>query len=509
LDRLTFGPRPGDIEAVSRSGLKKWIEQQLHPERIKENPLLESKLAPLESLRLSPEEAAARYPQRKSADKREEAKPLNEILVPADIATLRRGTPEQKRELLASFSPEKLTDVAAALPPGQRQQLIVAAPADARRKIMMANAPQLVIAQDLIESKIYRAVYSNRQLEEVLTDFWFNHFNVFLDKGADRILTASYERDAIRPHIFGKFRDLLEATAKSPAMLFYLDNWQSVAPQPNAPPRQQSRGLNENYARELMELHTLGVDGGYTQKDIVEVARCFTGWTIRNPRLGGGFVFTPRLHDKGEKVVLGEKIPAGGGIEDGERVLDILGRHPSTAKFIARKLAVRFVSDNPPASLIDRMAKTFTKTGGDLRAVMKTMIDAPEFWSESAYRAKVKTPLEVVASAGRALNADVEWAMPLANQIAQLGQPLYRKVEPTGYSSANADWVNSAALLARMNFAIALAQNKVPGVRVDTSGFNTNAMLQDASAETRAAIGKAAPESVVGLVLGSPEFQRR
>lgn len=513
LDRLTFGPRPGDVEAVTKLGLKKWIDQQLHPERIEENPVLEAKLAPLESLRLSPEEAAAKFPLANAKTKRRDdadaKKPLNEILTPSEIGTLRRGTPEQKRELIASFTPEKLTDLAASIPAGQRQQLIVAAPAGIRRQLVMASAPQQLMAQDLFEAKIYRAVYSNRQLEELLSDFWFNHFNVFFDKGADRVLTAAYERDAIRPNVLGHFRDLLEATAKSPAMLFYLDNWQSVAPQSSARPRQQSRGLNENYARELMELHTLGVDGGYTQKDIIEVARCFTGWTIKTPRLGGGFVFNPRVHDNGEKVVLGEKIPAGGGIEDGERVLDILAHHPSTAKFISRKLAVRFVSDNPPASLIDKMAKTFTKTDGDLRAMMKTLIEAPEFWSDTAYRAKIKSPLEMIVSAVRALNGDVDWAMPLANQIAQLGQPLYRKIEPTGYSSANAEWVNSAALLARMNFAIALAQNKVPGVKVDASRFDANAVLQDASAQTRAAVEKAAPEQVTGLVLGSPEFQRR
>ena len=564
LDRLTFGPRPGDVDAVNRLGLKKWLDQQLHPARIKENPALEKKLAPLETLRLNQDEVVRKYPPpqliaavaagraplpddpvtraaveklvakykaRRNGQKPDEMEPrtpLNEILSPAQLATLRRGTPAQKQELIASLGTDKLDDLVIALPQGQRQQLMGVVPAEVRRKILLMNAPQAVLANDLAEGKIYRALYSNRQLEEVLSDFWFNHFNVFLDKGADRFLTATYEREAIRPNVLGRFRDLLEATAKSPAMLFYLDNWQSVAPPPPNGPRanrpRQSRGLNENYARELMELHTLGVEGGYTQKDIVEVARCFTGWTIKAPRLGGGFEFNPRVHDKGEKVVLGVTIPAGGGIEDGERVLDILAHHPSTARFISRKLAVRFVSDNPPASLIAKMAKTFAKRDGDLRQVIKTMIDAPEFWNESAYRAKVKTPLEMIVSAVRALNGDVEWAMPLANQIAQLGQPLYRKVEPTGYSSANSDWVNSAALLARMNFAVALAQNKIPGVKIDSSRFSEDpvmmaqaVMFQDVSPETRAAIQKAiaesdkpaTPELIAGLVLGSPEFQRR
>ena len=273
--------------------------------------------------------------------------------------------------------------------------------------------PQQVVYRDLAEAKMLRAIYSNRQLEEQLDDFWYNHFNVFVDKGADRYLVTEYERDAIRPHVLGKFRDLLEATAKSPAMLFYLDNWQSVgpnAPQPRGQGNKAKRGLNENYGRELMELHTLGVDGGYTQKDVTEVARCFTGWTINQPQRGGKFVFNPRLHDNGEKVVLGVTIPAGGGESDGEKVLDILAHHPATAHFISKKLAMRFVADDPPAALVDRMADTFLKTDGDIRQVMLTMIDSKEFWSVGAYRSKVKSPLEMVASAVRAMNGNVDFA---------------------------------------------------------------------------------------------------
>jgi uncharacterized protein (DUF1800 family) len=244
----------------------------------------------------------------------------------------------------------------------------------------------------------------------------------------------------------------------------------------------QSRGLNENYGRELMELHTLGVDGGYTQHDVTEVARCFTGWTIDQPQRGGSFFFAKRLHDGGEKTVLGVKIPAGGGIEDGEKVLDIVARHPSTAHFISTKLAQRFVADNPPESLVSRMTATFRKTDGDLRAVMKTMLDSKEFWSAGAYKSKMKSPLEMVASAVRAVNGDVDYAFPLVNQVAQLGQPLYRKQEPTGYPNSSQEWLNSAGLLARMNFAVQLANGKVPGVKVETA---------DAQ------------------VLGSPEFQKR
>jgi uncharacterized protein (DUF1800 family) len=340
-----------------------------------------------------------------------------------------------------------------------------------------------VVAYDLAESKVYRALYSNRQLQEVLTDFWFNHFNVFIDKGADRYLVTSYERDAIRPHVLGKFSDLLRATAEHPAMLFYLDNWQSIAE--GAAPRQK-RGLNENYARELMELHTLGVDGGYTQKDIIEVARCFTGWTIRNPRQGGGFYFAPRLHDKGEKTVLGVKIPAGGGQEDALKVLEILARHPSTARFISRKLAVRFVSDNPPAALVDKLAKTYQKSDGDIREVLRVLFESKEFWAKEAYEAKVKSPLEFVVSAVRATEAEVDNGFALAEVMGRMGQPLYRKLEPTGYSNASAEWVNSSGLLERMNFATALAANKLPGVKLDPGKYGQS-----------------------GVQLGSPEFQRR
>ena len=247
----------------------------------------------------------------------------------------------------------------------------------------MLNGPQQVVAYDLLDSKMLRAVESTRQLAEELDDFWFNHFNVFYDKGADRFLIPQYEREAIRPHVLGQFRDLLEATAKSPAMLFFLDNFESVRPDldANNKNRKVKRGLNENYGRELMELHTLGVNGGYTQKDVTEVARCFTGWTIREPRKGGGFFYNDKLHDKGEKIVLGHVIAAGGGIEDGEQVLDILAQHPSTAHFISKELAQRFVADNPPESLVNKMAQTFLSTNGSIREVMKTMLNSKEFWS--------------------------------------------------------------------------------------------------------------------------------
>lgn len=405
LDRLTFGPRPGDMDRVQALGLGMWLDLELHPEKIPENPVL------LERLR--------------------------------SFANL--STP-----------------------------------------LFSVNPPRK-IAEELSEEKLLRAIYSNRQLEELLTDFWYNHFNVFWGKGRDRFLVPAYERDAIRPYVFGKFYDLLLATAKSPAMLFYLDNWQSVGRASFAAQRvrgNRRRGLNENYGRELMELHTLGVNGGYTQRDVIEVARCFTGWTIAPPRRGGGFIYNNRMHDKGQKIVLGHVIPAGGGMNDGLEVLKILSRSPATAHHISFELAQRFVADDPPPSLVNRMAQTFLKTDGDLRQVLQTMFGSGEFWSEGAYRAKIKTPFELVVSTLRAASADVTSASVLAREMNRMGEPLYRKLEPVGYSNANREWVSSSGLLERMNFALALAHNRIPGVHVET-------------------------DEQTGLVFGSPEFQRR
>ncbi len=478
LNRLTFGPRPGDAERVRQKGLKKWVEEQLHPERIPENPTLEEKLRPLGSLRMSAAEMAQAYPRR----------------APAQTAAQAAG----------------------GRPKAQALRRLAEAPPEERRQLLEQAAPPQVVAYDLVEAKLLRAVYSNRQLAEVLADFWFNHFNVYLDKGADRYLVTSYERDAIRPHILGRFSDLLRATAEHPAMLFYLDNWQSVDPKAverlparrrQGPLARRLRGLNENYARELLELHTLGADGGYTQKDVIDVARCFTGWTIQNPRSGGGFHFEDRLHDKGEKTVLGVKIRAGGGQEDGLKVLAIVARHPATARFVSRKLAQRFVADQPPETLVDRMARTFLKSDGDIRAVMRTMLDSPEFWSQGAYRSKTKSPLEMVASAVRAVDAQVDSAFGLGLAVARMGQPLYRKQEPTGYSNSSEGWVNTSGLLSRMNFAEALASNRVPGVRaLRLPG------AEEAPPGVRAALEKQPapnPQTVAALILGSPEFQRR
>ena len=564
LNRLTFGPRPGDVEAVHKMGLKKWVDLQLHPGQIPESWDLLAKLKPLDTLQMTTQEMNEHYPTqqmlaaaargmgatvlpkdpvlRARAERLAEMykrringetnpakgpKTLEDILDPDQVATLRSGADAERVKLLMDLPEDKLAGVIAALPPNVRRPLFTTPALGLQRKLLVSSAPQNIPAYDLSEAKLLRAVYSNRQLDEVLVDFWYNHFNVFIEKGNDRFLVTSYERDSIRPHVLGKFKDMLVATAQDPAMLFYLDNWQSVAaktPEELAKMGARARfarGLNENYARELLELHTLGVDGGYTQKDIIAVARCFTGWTIKNPFQGGvgTFDFNDRTHDKGEKVVLGVTIPAGGGKEDGLKVLDILVHHPSTARFISKKLAQRFVADDPPPALIDRMAKTFREKDGDIREVMRTMLASKEFWSQGAWHAKMKSPLEMIASAIRATGADVQSASMLAQQLQQLGEPLYRKVEPTGYSSANAEWTNSAALLARMNFGLALAQNKAPGLKVDTSRFEklstpesiAKAILFTASTpETQAAISQdKEPGKIAGLVIGSPEFQRR
>jgi uncharacterized protein (DUF1800 family) len=395
-----------------------------------------------------------------------------------------------------------------------------------------------------------------------MADFWFNHFNVFAGKGAVRLYLTEYERDAIRPHVLGKFRDLLGATAHSPAMLFYLDNWQSSAPDGSptaaaqrtaggrrqthaefghrrgmpAPERSRTiadlpeggqnrrpRGLNENYARELMELHTLGVDGGYTQQDVQEVARAFTGWTIANPRQGGGFQYEPRMHDDGEKIVLGHRIKAGGGERDAEQVLDILAAHPSTARFIAMKLARRFVADEPPASLVDRAAQRFRASGGDIRELVRTIVTSPELFARTAYRAKVKTPFEFVASAVRAASADATAAQPLVQALRDLGMAPYQCQPPTGYADRADAWVNTGALLNRMNFAIALTSGRMRGARsgvIEPPPHAADPVVRDAiisevfagdlSDATRSTLAKASePSQAIALLLGSPEFQRK
>ncbi|HEU4597116.1 MAG TPA: DUF1800 domain-containing protein [Pyrinomonadaceae bacterium] len=542
LNRLGFGARPGDVERVRRMGLENYIEQQLNPSKISDE-VVEAKLKNFPTLKLSNTELLAKYPNPGQLIRRMQRS--GEL--PAELAELvgeRRQQQQQQRAPNAAGDTQPLNGAtnapSMAMPNADEPSM----PADDnperaqyRRRIaeyMRANGmePPQRIMQELQASRLLRAIYSERQLQEVMVDFWSNHFNVFAQKGADRWFLTSYDRDVIRPHALGNFRTLLEETAKSPAMLFYLDNFQSVSPNAGQgrrgalrqmlrgeqgarmnPRRQQRRerrramreaetsmpnegeqqgqmarqqrpqaqrprrGINENYARELMELHTLGVDGGYTQKDVQEVARAFTGWTILDPRgaagtsRGGTFAFNARAHDDGEKVVLGQKIPAGGGIRDGQLVLDILVRHPSTAKFVATKLSRRFVSDSPSPALVTRVAAAFTKSGGDIRETLRALFTSPEFNSAEARRAKIKTPFELAASAVRTLGAETDARPALHQWVARMGEPLYLYQAPTGYPDTAEHWVNTGALLERLNFALALVSNRIPGTRVDLARF--------------------------------------
>ena len=439
LNRLTYGPRPGDVERVKAMGLQKWIELQLTPSRIDDRGL-EARLQRLETLTLDSETIQREY----------------------------TGPAMQERRKRRLENPDAVRPE-----PGMRNGANMSPMNESQRK-------SREVITDLEEAKLLRAVYTDRQLEEVLVDFWFNHFNVFAGKGITRNFISEYEREAIRPYVLGNFRDMLGATAKSPAMLFYLDNWLSSAQGAQA---RRSSGINENYARELLELHTLGVDGGYTQDDIVNVAKAFTGWTIERP--AAAFRFAPGRHDRSEKVVLGQTIKPGG-MGEGERVLDIVAAHPSTARHIATKLAMRFVSDNPPAALIDRAAATFTATKGDLREVVKVILTSKEFSSPDAYRAKVKTPLEFVASALRATGAEVRTALPLARTLRDMGMPVYFCQPPTGYDETATTWVSAGALVSRMNFAVDLSKNAIRGVRVPLS-----------------------EEQTLAMKIGAPEFQRQ
>jgi len=588
LNRFTFGPRPGEVERVAAMGVDKWFEQQLHPEKI-DNSAMQSRLAGFRTLNMDArtmvenfpppqvlqavangrmglpsdpqkravyEDAVERYRIRteKKADKngvdidpntppeqmtdseREQVRAARQN-ARAEIDRILALSPDQRMAAIYKLPPADRISLAQVLNTQERDRLMSDFTPEQREQVQALVNPQGVVVGELQQAKILRAAYSDRQLEEVMTDFWFNHFNVFINKGADRFLTTEYENQVIRPRALGKFKDLLVATAKSPAMMFYLDNWQSVGPHsfmaergprqgngqfrrqqqqqrralgkkagfpnfpgmpetgsqrqfpqqqqqrqqqqqqqemqvegqqqvPPAPAQQRRAGLNENYGRELMELHTLGVDGGYSQKDVTEAAKVFTGWTIKNPRLGGEFTFNDRFHEPGSKYVLGHEIKDNGESE-GMQLLDILAHSSATAHFISKKLAMRFVSDNPPQALVDRMANTFLKSDGDIREVLRTMYQSQEFWAPETYRAKVKTPFEFVVSAIRATGVDVQNAMPFVQTLNQLGMPLYQMQPPTGYSMKAEAWVNSAALLGRMNFALRLAAGRMPGVSFD------------------------------------------
>lgn len=497
LDRATFGARPEDVERVERIGRAVWLDEQLHPERIGDDSM-RARLTAFPTIGMS------------SAD------------------------------LLARFAPPEATEALRRA----RAGVAVDTAALARARREAASGRRRLLA-DLVGAKLVRAVYSRRQLEEVMTDFWFNHFNVFAGKGPIPYLIADYERTAIRPHVFGRFEDLLRATAQHPAMLFFLDNVRSTAAdsartlayRPRRFPARTAAGgvaagINENYARELMELHTLGADQGYTQADVIDVARAFTGWSVR--RAGVAFVFRPGLHDAGEKSVMGRRLPAGRGMEDGLDVLHMLATSPTTARHIATELATWFVADYPPPALVDRLTETFLRTDGDLREVTRTLFSAPGFYDASTYGAKVRTPFQYVVAALRTTRAEVRDTRPLVGVLRALGQLPYLQSSPAGWPSESADWVSSGALLGRMNLGLGLAAGRLPGTSVDDGllraqprmvveavlpAVEPEAMLArlDDAAETAA--GPDAPDTLraaardarvltLGLALGSPEFQR-
>lgn len=446
LSRLTFGARPGDLDAVHAMGVDRWIDQQLHPERISDVKA-ESWVGQFEVVQKTAAQLEGEY--------------QNPGALVNQLSARNAGGLTRDDSLL----------------------------------LRQARLNLRRIAEEGQAARVGRALLTERQLQEVMTDFWLNHFSVFAGKGIrEQYYLADYENRVIRPRALGKFRDLLGAVAKSPAMLFYLDNWESAADSgrprlmdprspvvqrairrrlpeaanPQSPMAQQVQrrlraGLNENYGRELLELHTLGVDGGYTQQDVISAARALTGWTIAGPRQGSGFTFTPFMHDAGEKRVLGRTLQAGRGIEDGEELLDIVAHHPSTARFIAFKLARRFVSDAPSDALVGRAAATFTRTDGDIREVVRTIVTSPEFFSHEAFRAKVKTPFEVVLSALRALDAAPDRSVRTAQVIASLGQPIYGRQTPDGWPETAEGWMGTGAILNRINFGLVLAAGRVPG----------------------------------------------
>jgi uncharacterized protein (DUF1800 family) len=603
LNRLAFGPRPSELAEIRRTGVERWIRQQLEPAAVPDSPALAARLAPLESQKLATWQIFEQY-QPPQPQVRIIQPSINQLLPPDQVRRLQTGSPDERRAIIDGLTPEQRQQLLVVLPPNifevlpdlrpqqerarqiqnevrnrQMQEMqrklrpplselltpeqardvqlgtideklavLNGLPKDTRtlvfrsmqpqavpdafkREALAASNPRQAVVAELVEAKLQRAIYSPRQLEEVLVDFWVNHFNVFSGKNTVGMLLTSYERDAIRPFVLGRFRDMLLATARHPAMLSYLDNHLSRSAPENAPtfgggvivtPNGPNQGLNENYGRELLELHTLGVDGGYTQADVINVARAFTGWTIFDPNRYGEFQYNPQMHDRGEKVVLGRTFPRGGGEDEGVKIIDMLSAHPSTARFISRKLAQRFVADDPPQTLVDRMAATFTTTNGDLRAVMETLLFSREFMSEGAWRAKMKTPLELVASALRALDANVTDTTALAQQLTDMGQTLYGRVDPAGYPTTADAWSGSAGLLRRMAFANSLVAGQIAGVKVDATAVTAQGVRRalteltgyEPAAETVAAIESpsgepVAPTVVTAAIIASPDFQKR
>src|SRR2546422_1504131 len=522
LNRLAYGPRPGEVDRVAADGVMRWIDRQLSPGKLDDGPLV------------------ARERRFKILDY--DAGELAGVYVDAQ-----RERREQKRAAATDSMTEK---------PEQ------AGPLEQRGRRLAGESQELAVI---------RAVLPERQLYEVMVDFWANHFNVFFAKGAARFLTPSYIEQTIRPRALGKFPDLLIATAQSPAMLFYLDNWESVAPGSTPPqamrlrarplfgPRpmsgrpppfaagrdplradslrrqalaQRPKGINENYARELLELHTLGVDGGYTQQDVIDVARIFTGWSVRRPQQGGDFEFHDWAHDYGEKVVLGVTFPAGHGMDEGVRLLKLLADHAATMHHVSRKLCQRFVNDDPPDGCVDDAVAAWRRSHGDIRDVLRAIFRSPDFWAPENARAKIKTPLEFVVSATRAVAADPDTTPRLAQVVARLGEPLYLHIAPDGYPEREEAWVNSGALLDRMNAAVALAAGKLPGVTVSldslvpatpegedlVAAVNERILGGTMSENTKAVIRRQisdvsdpvqARALAIGLAIGGPEVQRQ
>lgn len=445
LSRLTFGARPGDFERVKKMGVEAFIAEQMAPDNI-DDTALDKRLEKLSTLNLATYALAEQY------------NPPKPKVTPTPVPAVAVAVGTEKSTMVAETALVEATPTP------------TPAPTPKPSPTPVPKNPSMVVTE-LQRAKLLRAVYSERQLYEVMVDFWENHFSIYANKDADRWMLTAFDRDTVRPFAFGRFRDLLGATAHSPAMLFYLDNWQSTVlreyPATKDKPARRSGGVNENYARELMELHTLGVDGGYTQKDVQEVARCFTGWTIRKPNEEGAFVYNPAIHDNGEKTVLGTKIPAGGGIGDGERVLDILAKNPATARFVATKLARRFLGDEPPKEAVERAAKVYLATDGSIAATLKSIITSPNFFSAAAYQSKVKSPFEFVASALRITRSETDANRPVLDWISKIGQPVFGHVTPDGFPENSKEWLSNNDLLARFNFASALAMNTIKGTTVD------------------------------------------
>lgn len=563
LNRFTFGPRPGDVEAVMKMGPDAWFEQQLNPESIPD-PVVDKRLAEFPSLYLLPMRLHEALPSnqiiRQIVDEKR-PQPQDPAMAGVYEVMLTRYQHRKQEEAAkqdAQMTPEQmeaqkaekrqLRDTAVdlannllAFPKNQRMMALMKMPVEQRITLttyvqdpqrgmlmndfsprerelfsLMGGPPNgaVVIGNELQQEKLIRAIQGERQLQEVMTDFWFNHFNVDIRKGEpEPYYLPTYERDVIRAHALGKFSDLLLATAQHPAMLFYLDNWTSIGPDSLAAdrakqkqnPKQLQRGLNENYGREVMELHTVGVNGGYSQADVTNLSKVLTGWTIDQPQQGGGFTFDSRRHEPGTKKWFGQNVQENG-FAEGQHALEWLAAQPQTAHFISYKLAQRFVADDPPAALVDRMAKTYLASDGDIKEVLRTMAHSPEFFSKQYYRNKVKTPLEFVASAFRATDTPLTNAGALIGVLNQMGEPLYQMQPPTGYPMTADHWMNSGALVDRLNCSMQLANSKVGGMKFDAPHLLAAGLLSRPALPP--VLGKGAqPHNIALASMGVPSGQ--